>query len=168
MFETRLAQIVRCVGVPDTISSGDFARTNCIPVAVRGDGHNIFELVFTFRRCSLEKHRAVFCPKCGSAPRRIQRVSALASADRQHPIALAPCRPAVINWPMSLNPQRKCRSLARGRPAIHGRLMSARLRRFSSVKMLRTFTGAFPRRVFGKPDPRVRGPTLDRVLKAPA
>jgi FAD/FMN-containing dehydrogenase len=41
MFDKRPALIVRCAGVPDIISSVNFARTNSIPVAVRGGGHNV-------------------------------------------------------------------------------------------------------------------------------
>ncbi len=41
MFDKRPALIVRCAGVSDIISSVNFARTNNIPVAVRGGGHNV-------------------------------------------------------------------------------------------------------------------------------
>ena len=41
MFDKRPALIVRCAGVSDIISSVNFARTNSIPVAVRGGGHNV-------------------------------------------------------------------------------------------------------------------------------
>ena len=41
MFDKRPALIVRCTGVSDIISSVNFARTNSLPVAVRGGGHNV-------------------------------------------------------------------------------------------------------------------------------
>lgn len=41
MFDKRPALIVSCAGVSDIISAVNFARTNNIPVAVRGGGHNV-------------------------------------------------------------------------------------------------------------------------------
>lgn len=41
MFDKRPALIVQCAGVSDIISSVNFARTDSIPVAVRGGGHNV-------------------------------------------------------------------------------------------------------------------------------
>lgn len=41
MFDKQPALIVRCAEVSDIISSVNFARTNRIPVAVRGGGHNV-------------------------------------------------------------------------------------------------------------------------------
>jgi FAD/FMN-containing dehydrogenase len=41
MCDKRPALIVRCAGVSDIIRSVNFARTNSIPVAVRGGGHNV-------------------------------------------------------------------------------------------------------------------------------
>jgi hypothetical protein len=41
LFDNKPALIVRCAGASDVISAIHFARTNRIPVAVRGGGHNV-------------------------------------------------------------------------------------------------------------------------------
>jgi FAD/FMN-containing dehydrogenase len=41
MVDRRPALIVRCAGVADVINSVNFARTNNLPVSVRGGGHNV-------------------------------------------------------------------------------------------------------------------------------
>jgi FAD/FMN-containing dehydrogenase len=41
LFDKKPALIVRCAGVSDIMRSIHFARTNSIPVAVRGGGHNV-------------------------------------------------------------------------------------------------------------------------------
>ena len=41
MIDRHPAMIVRCVGVGDIITAVNFARTNGIPISVRGGGHNV-------------------------------------------------------------------------------------------------------------------------------
>ncbi len=41
MIDRRPALIARCAGVADVITAVNFARTNGLPVAVRGGGHNV-------------------------------------------------------------------------------------------------------------------------------
>jgi FAD/FMN-containing dehydrogenase len=41
MVDRRPALIVRCAGATDVISAVNFARTNNVPVSVRGGGHNV-------------------------------------------------------------------------------------------------------------------------------
>jgi FAD/FMN-containing dehydrogenase len=41
MFDKRPTLIVRCADASDIVSSVNFARTNSLPVAVRGGGHNV-------------------------------------------------------------------------------------------------------------------------------
>jgi FAD/FMN-containing dehydrogenase len=40
-IDRRPALIVRCAGTPDVVSCVDFARTNSLPISVRGGGHNV-------------------------------------------------------------------------------------------------------------------------------
>src|SRR5262249_40849094 len=41
MVDKRPALIVRCAGAADVIDSVNFARTNNLPISVRGGGHNV-------------------------------------------------------------------------------------------------------------------------------